>query len=612
MDRFLAELAIAWSLAVIGKTYRWSTVRALLAGVMAVALGLGLVSCGDRPAGKNVRPSGANAPLVGNVSEVSPPNALQELRPFLETYQPQIKILSPRPGEVLKDERVTVRIQVKDLPIYKDKALGLGPHLHVILDNRPYQAVYDLEQPLIFEDLAPGTHTIRAIASRPWHETFKNDGAFALVTFHVLAKTSENQPLPGQPLLTYSRPTGTYGAEPVMLDFYLTNVPLHLIAQERPDDSIQDWRIRATVNGESFIFNEWQPIYLKGLKPGKNWLQLELLNEDGEAIANAFNNTVRVITYQPGGTDTLSKLVRGELTATDARSIVDPNYVPEPLTPSPTPSPAPSPTPSPTPSPEVSPEVSPEISPSILPTPTTPAILPPSPTLTLPTPAVPPIPVPEASPEKLAPTPSVPTATPDTSNLPAPVKSRPRSSDKSTIQVERSPDLTDEKASDEKASDQEALEDTNLISAPSPQTNPAPTVDSQTRKQVERSRNPKSPKPNVITPVEPNLPLVPTPPLEAPQEELPPILTEPNEPETVSQPASPAPPSSTAVPKSQKVTGRTYLDRLRQQFTSSKAAFQNRPSPNPSPSPSPDSPENPTAVPTTEDSSSPFENPSLE
>jgi len=212
-----------------------------------MVLGLSLVACGDRPAGKNVRPSGANAPLVGNVSEVSPPAALQELRPFLETYQPQIKILSPRPGEVLTDEQVSVRVQVKDLPIYQDKDLGLGPHLHVILDNQPYQAMYDLEQPLVFKDLAPGTHTIRAIASRPWHETFKNDGAFALTTFHVLTKTPENQPVSGQPLLTYSRPTGTYGAEPVMLDFYLTNVPLHLIAQERADDSIQDWRIRATV-----------------------------------------------------------------------------------------------------------------------------------------------------------------------------------------------------------------------------------------------------------------------------------------------------------------------------------------------------------------------------
>jgi hypothetical protein len=52
-----------------------------------------------------------------------------------------------------------------------------------------------------------------------------------------------------------------------------------------------------------------------------------------------FNNTVRLITYEPKGKDTLSKLVRGELTAAEARGIVDPNYstgttTPVPITPS--------------------------------------------------------------------------------------------------------------------------------------------------------------------------------------------------------------------------------------------------------------------------------------
>jgi hypothetical protein len=70
-------------------------------------------------------------------------------------------------------------------------------------------------------------------------------------------------------VLTYSRPTGSYGAEPIMLDFYLTNAPLHLVAQENPDDEIADWRIRVTVNGESFVLDRWQPVYLKGFKPGK-------------------------------------------------------------------------------------------------------------------------------------------------------------------------------------------------------------------------------------------------------------------------------------------------------------------------------------------------------
>jgi hypothetical protein len=44
--------------------------------------------------------------------------------------------------------------------------------------------------------------------------------------------------------------------------------PLHMTAQEDPKDDIHDWRIRCTVNGESFVFDEWQPFYLKGFEPG--------------------------------------------------------------------------------------------------------------------------------------------------------------------------------------------------------------------------------------------------------------------------------------------------------------------------------------------------------
>jgi len=265
---------------------------------------------------------------AGNLTEVAPPGAIQNLRPALDGYQPQVFILNPKQNQVLEDDKVLVQFQVKDLPIFKDAALGLGAHLHVLLDNQTYQAVYDTSKPLTFDNLAPGTHTLRAFASRPWHESFKNEGAFAQTTFHVFTKTQDNSPNSNLPLLTYSRPQGTYGAEPIMVDFYLTNAPLHLIARETKKDDIADWRIRCTINGSSFILDQWQPIYLKGFKPGKNWVQLEFLDENGDPVKNTFNNTARVITYEPGGKDTLSKLVRGEILAADAQGLVDPNYKP--------------------------------------------------------------------------------------------------------------------------------------------------------------------------------------------------------------------------------------------------------------------------------------------
>ena len=129
------------------------------------------------------------------------------------------------------------------------------------------------------------------------------------------------------PLLTYNLPEGSYGAEPIPLDFYLTNAPLHFVAQENPDDDILDWRIRCTVNGESFILDRWQTIYLKGFKRGRNWVKLEFLDEQGNPIQNAFNTTARLVNYDPRQTDSLSKLLAGKLSAEEARSIVDPDYV---------------------------------------------------------------------------------------------------------------------------------------------------------------------------------------------------------------------------------------------------------------------------------------------
>ncbi|MFM7579823.1 MAG: hypothetical protein ACKO5Q_23200, partial [Microcystaceae cyanobacterium] len=161
-----------------------------------------------------------------------------------------------------------------------------------------------------------------AFPVRPWHESFKNEGAYAQTTFHVLTPSAENHPDPQLPLLTYSRPKGSYGAEPILLDFYLTNAPLHLVAQEDDQDAIADWRIRVTINNESFLLDHWQSIYLKGFEKGKNWVKLEFIDEQGNPVANTFNNTVRVIDYQPNGQDSFSRLVRGDIPLAIAKSIV--------------------------------------------------------------------------------------------------------------------------------------------------------------------------------------------------------------------------------------------------------------------------------------------------
>ena len=66
------------------------------------------------------------------------------------------------------------------------------------------------------------------------------------------------------------------------------DAPLHQIAQDNP--TISDWQIRYTINGESLTLKDWESIYIEGLKPGRNWVQLTLVDESGSPIKGVFNN----------------------------------------------------------------------------------------------------------------------------------------------------------------------------------------------------------------------------------------------------------------------------------------------------------------------------------
>jgi hypothetical protein len=320
-------------------------------------LTIGISSCEQSlPATDNLSMNQSTALTAtdGPLAEVNTPASISQLAPSLEKYQPQVQILSPKPDEILSDDRVTVKLKVSDLPLFKQPELGLGNYLHVILDKQTYREVYDLSQPLVFKNLAAGTHSLRVFASRPWHESFKNEGAFDQVTFHVLTKTAENNPAPQQPLLTYSRPAGTYSAEPIMLDYYLTNAPSQPAKSGIPA-SLPNWRVRVTVNDQRFILDRWAPVYLQGFKEGKNWVRLELVDDSGHPLPNVYNDTLGIVTYDPRTKDPLAKLIQGELSPNLARTLVDPDIVAIQPSPLPTPTPsinsAPASTPTPIPAP---------------------------------------------------------------------------------------------------------------------------------------------------------------------------------------------------------------------------------------------------------------------
>ncbi|MGL4882899.1 MAG: hypothetical protein ACRC8K_17845, partial [Waterburya sp.] len=113
-----------------------------------------------------------------NLAETPTPKIIKELNKQLEQYNPQVKIISPQPKQIINQTNVSIQLQVDDLPLFQDDQLKLGNHLNLILDNEPARPIYNLDKSIILENLTPGTHSLRVFAARPWNESFKNDEAY--------------------------------------------------------------------------------------------------------------------------------------------------------------------------------------------------------------------------------------------------------------------------------------------------------------------------------------------------------------------------------------------------------------------------------------------------
>jgi hypothetical protein len=257
---------------------------------------------------------------------------LMKQRGEQDQAKPVLKIVTPAKDAVINGSTVAVKLDLSgDLKGYmphKDPATGKGNHIHVILDNQPYEAYYELGQPFELRNVVAGKHTLRAFPSRPWHESYKNDGAFQMVVFTVkgggdaakptttntgqtmannnsspspttpregkdMASSTAGDVDPAKPLLTYSRPKGEYkgaDADPIMIDFWLTNAKL------KGDGG--DYRVRYIIDDDDPRYiDKWEPIWLSGWLSGKHSVRLELLGKDEMPVENGgYNTTTREIT----------------------------------------------------------------------------------------------------------------------------------------------------------------------------------------------------------------------------------------------------------------------------------------------------------------------------
>ena len=229
----------------------------------------------------------------GTLQEVAPPQAVQLIKEQLNNHHPEVKLKSPRDGEVLEAEDLDVVIDLKDWPIVNDPDLGLGAHLVVQMDDQTPRRFWKQDQGLVhvhFDAVRPGSHRFNAYAAYPWGEVIKSPKASLQWRNHFYQAIEGTQPRNDEPWLVSVSPSELSLRDPFLLDWMIWNAPLQNL---REHDG--RWRLRITINGDSFLLDRQEPIWLKGLPPGTAKVQLELLDGLGEPMNPAFNNQLRII-----------------------------------------------------------------------------------------------------------------------------------------------------------------------------------------------------------------------------------------------------------------------------------------------------------------------------
>ena len=305
-----------------------------------------LAGCNRVAASRSSGPAPAPLPVQGpsgRLQEVAPPAGVQQVQAALAERQPQVSIQIPRDGSDLPGGPVKFQVQVRDWPLVDAGVLGLGPHLVVQVDDLAPQRLtttrsgqfptrLDAELP----PLGPGSHRLTAYAAKPWGEVVKSPGAWDQVRVNRVAANPLATPQLGTPQLIGVSTADLAGREPVLLDWLLLDAPLQGLR-----DNDGSWRLRVTVNGDSFLVDQNSPLWLKGWHSGSNSVLMELVDGRGAPLNPPFNTLVSEVTIN--SSSPTPSWQRGRLDASELAQLLGE----EPATPA-----APEPEPEPEPVPE--------------------------------------------------------------------------------------------------------------------------------------------------------------------------------------------------------------------------------------------------------------------
>ena len=136
-----------------------------------------MTACAGPAANNTNRANTANSNSAApqKLTEVERPQSIKDkmaARGQQDEAKPALKIVEPKADSTVANSTVKVKLELSgDLKGYKpgmDEATHTGNHIHVILDNQPYEAYYNLEGgPFELRNVADGDHTLRVFPSRP-------------------------------------------------------------------------------------------------------------------------------------------------------------------------------------------------------------------------------------------------------------------------------------------------------------------------------------------------------------------------------------------------------------------------------------------------------------
>ncbi len=160
-----------------------------------------------------------------------------------------------------------------------------GQHIHFILDNQPYIALY--EPTKTFTVAVKSEHYLMSFLSRSYHESIKTAKAGVLYHFSVDEKGKLSKlDILKTPMIFYSRPKGEYvgkDTKNLLLDFYVYNTTLGADAS----------KVKVDVNGTNFDIDKWQPYFIENAPMGDVTVKVQLTDKDGKAIEGVNTSVTR-------------------------------------------------------------------------------------------------------------------------------------------------------------------------------------------------------------------------------------------------------------------------------------------------------------------------------